>query len=555
MVDGYGAPAWVMRRRYVAMLACPASGRRAGRRDPAPRAPLGTGRGPRGRCALWSFRAFDGWPDAFCCLPLVLGIGGLRAAGRPCPPGSRSPRPRLGGGRHRHGTGVPGGARDKLDDQRAAVAAVTGVLPPGADRSRSRRRSRSCSRTSATYSALPALRQRPRSTTSTPPGPAASTATAAGSSTPKHPTRDRVGRSGVRPGCGDRDSRGLRARRTGPRLGLVPAPGRGHGHQEGPADRARSPVLACGRMPPMTSPAGDRPGPARRSRTRSWSRSSTARGSSAPPSTGSRGLRGRRPRPTSSSWSTTAAATAAGRSSPRRRAPSAHVVALNLLKNYGQHHANLAGLREATGDYVITMDDDLQNPPDQALLLIDEAMTGKDVVFGRVRAQAGGRLPQARQQADQHDQPPGLRPADRPRGLQLPDPAPRRRRPDLRLAHRAPLHHRPGADVLQQPRRRDRPPRAARGRQEQLQPDADPAAGVRRSCSATRLFPLRLPRRRRVRRSPRSASCSAPSTSSAAFFVDTHGAGLDHDRGAARRSSTGSRSRCSRCSASTSCAP
>ena len=50
-----------------------------------------------------------------------------------------------------------------------------------------------------------------------------------------------------------------------------------------------------------------------------------------------------------------------------RARTSPHVVALNLLRNYGQHHANLAGLREATGDYVITMDDDLQNPPDQAL--------------------------------------------------------------------------------------------------------------------------------------------------------------------------------------------
>lgn len=68
-----------------------------------------------------------------------------------------------------------------------------------------------------------------------------------------------------------------------------------------------------------------------------------------------------------------------------------HVVALNLLQNYGQHHANLAGLREATGDFVITMDDDLQNPPDQALLLIDEAMKGHDVVFGRFeRKQAPG---------------------------------------------------------------------------------------------------------------------------------------------------------------------
>ena len=59
-----------------------------------------------------------------------------------------------------------------------------------------------------------------------------------------------------------------------------------------------------------------------------------------------------------------------------------HVVAVNLLRNYGQHNANLAGFREVTGDYVITMDDDLQNPPDQIRLLIDEAMKGRDVVFG-----------------------------------------------------------------------------------------------------------------------------------------------------------------------------
>lgn len=60
-----------------------------------------------------------------------------------------------------------------------------------------------------------------------------------------------------------------------------------------------------------------------------------------------------------------------------------HVVALNLLKNYGQHNANMAGLQESRGDWVITMDDDLQNPPDQALVLIDEAVRGAhDVVFG-----------------------------------------------------------------------------------------------------------------------------------------------------------------------------
>ena len=67
------------------------------------------------------------------------------------------------------------------------------------------------------------------------------------------------------------------------------------------------------------------------------------------------------------------------------------VLALDLMKNYGQHYANLAGLREATGDWVITMDDDLQNPPDQALVLIDKALEGHEVVFGQFeQKQAAG---------------------------------------------------------------------------------------------------------------------------------------------------------------------
>ncbi|MBA2509299.1 MAG: glycosyltransferase family 2 protein [Nocardioidaceae bacterium] len=66
----------------------------------------------------------------------------------------------------------------------------------------------------------------------------------------------------------------------------------------------------------------------------------------------------------------------------RRARANEHITAVRLLRNYGQHNANLAGFREATGDYVITMDDDLQNPPDQMRLLIDEAMSGRDVVFG-----------------------------------------------------------------------------------------------------------------------------------------------------------------------------
>ena len=67
---------------------------------------------------------------------------------------------------------------------------------------------------------------------------------------------------------------------------------------------------------------------------------------------------------------------------PDRAQRDSRIVAINLLRNYGQHNANLAGLRETTGDYVITMDDDGQNPADQVPLLIAEAMTGRDVVFG-----------------------------------------------------------------------------------------------------------------------------------------------------------------------------
>jgi glycosyltransferase involved in cell wall biosynthesis len=60
------------------------------------------------------------------------------------------------------------------------------------------------------------------------------------------------------------------------------------------------------------------------------------------------------------------------------------VTAINLLKNYGQHHANLCGFREAKGDYLITMDDDLQNPPEEIARLIDAARDGGDLVIGRL---------------------------------------------------------------------------------------------------------------------------------------------------------------------------
>ena len=61
------------------------------------------------------------------------------------------------------------------------------------------------------------------------------------------------------------------------------------------------------------------------------------------------------------------------------------VVAVNLLHNYGQHVANLCGFSLCTGDYVITMDDDLQNPPEEIRKLIDKAAEGYDLVIGRFK--------------------------------------------------------------------------------------------------------------------------------------------------------------------------
>jgi glycosyltransferase involved in cell wall biosynthesis len=58
------------------------------------------------------------------------------------------------------------------------------------------------------------------------------------------------------------------------------------------------------------------------------------------------------------------------------------VTSINLLKNYGQHSANLCGFRQSSGDYVITMDDDLQNPPEEIPKLIKCIHGGYDLVIG-----------------------------------------------------------------------------------------------------------------------------------------------------------------------------
>jgi glycosyltransferase involved in cell wall biosynthesis len=55
---------------------------------------------------------------------------------------------------------------------------------------------------------------------------------------------------------------------------------------------------------------------------------------------------------------------------------------VNLARNFGEHNAVMAGLHEARGAHVITMDDDLQNPPSEVLKLLAHAQrSGADVVY------------------------------------------------------------------------------------------------------------------------------------------------------------------------------
>ena len=60
------------------------------------------------------------------------------------------------------------------------------------------------------------------------------------------------------------------------------------------------------------------------------------------------------------------------------------LVYIEHARNYGEHNAVMTGLRHASGDFVITMDDDLQNPPEEVVKLYDHARSGGwDVVYTR----------------------------------------------------------------------------------------------------------------------------------------------------------------------------
>lgn len=60
---------------------------------------------------------------------------------------------------------------------------------------------------------------------------------------------------------------------------------------------------------------------------------------------------------------------------------------VQLMRNFGQHNALMCGFRHSSGKYVVTMDDDLQNPPEEIPKLLAALEDRQlDVVYGRYRS-------------------------------------------------------------------------------------------------------------------------------------------------------------------------
>ncbi|MCA8961425.1 MAG: glycosyltransferase [Planctomycetes bacterium] len=65
----------------------------------------------------------------------------------------------------------------------------------------------------------------------------------------------------------------------------------------------------------------------------------------------------------------------------RRAAESdAHIVVVELARNFGQHAAVMAGFQSARGRAVVTLDADLQNPPEEIPRIFEALRTGHDIV-------------------------------------------------------------------------------------------------------------------------------------------------------------------------------
>lgn len=65
---------------------------------------------------------------------------------------------------------------------------------------------------------------------------------------------------------------------------------------------------------------------------------------------------------------------------------------LKMSRNFGQHNALLAGIRAASGELIVTLDDDLQHPPEELPKLLAKIEEGFDVVYGPPKKEQHGFL-------------------------------------------------------------------------------------------------------------------------------------------------------------------
>ena len=72
---------------------------------------------------------------------------------------------------------------------------------------------------------------------------------------------------------------------------------------------------------------------------------------------------------------------------PLVRTANVPITLITHSRNFGEHNVFMTGLRKAKGDYIVTMDDDLQNPPGEILKMLNKLRADNlDIVYGRAAA-------------------------------------------------------------------------------------------------------------------------------------------------------------------------
>jgi len=59
------------------------------------------------------------------------------------------------------------------------------------------------------------------------------------------------------------------------------------------------------------------------------------------------------------------------------------IIGINLSRNFGQHYAITAGLESASGEWIVVMDCDLQDQPEEIVKLYNKAKEGYDIVYAQ----------------------------------------------------------------------------------------------------------------------------------------------------------------------------